>query len=143
MPTLPAAEAVTRLSNTDLAKIEDLLRKQQAQRRAQLADLAAAELTVPRTTDAEIADVLVQGSREALEQIHLALDRLRVGRYGRCLDCGAAIGRERLYALPAAARCTTCQGRAAGGRGTALLGPHRASPARRVPRTGSRVVTTP
>ncbi|MHA3902590.1 TraR/DksA family transcriptional regulator [Castellaniella sp. WN] len=38
-----------------------------------------------------------------------ALQRIADGRYGLCEDCGHAISRARLLALPAALRCTACQ----------------------------------
>jgi RNA polymerase-binding protein DksA len=46
---------------------------------------------------------------EELEAIDAALERLDSGTYGRCLDCGAALGAARLAANPAAACCLPCQ----------------------------------
>jgi RNA polymerase-binding transcription factor DksA len=40
-----------------------------------------------------------------------ALERLKKGTYGICLDCGEPIDRARLNALPAAKRCLDCQRR--------------------------------
>ncbi len=55
--------------------------------------------------DAEIADVCD------------ALKRIEAGTYGRCADCGEAIGDERLRAMPDATRCVRHQTtRDAGGR---------------------------
>lgn len=45
-----------------------------------------------------------------LTQIDAALRRLDDGTYGVCIDCGTAVGRERLAALPATARCMSCAG---------------------------------
>jgi RNA polymerase-binding protein DksA len=52
-------------------------------------------------------------SRDAgeLREIEAARRRLDDGTYGICIDCGAAIGFERLLAEPAAARCVECQAR--------------------------------
>jgi DnaK suppressor protein len=47
------------------------------------------------------------------EEIDAALARLQVGTYGRCISCGAGIPVERLKVRPFAARCVTCQQRAA------------------------------
>ena len=38
-----------------------------------------------------------------------ALARLEAGAYGRCVRCGLPIARDRLEALPWAARCIDCQ----------------------------------
>ena len=66
-------------------------------------DLAASESLT--TVDA------IQGAHAAdeLEQVTAALRRLQEGRYGVCVDCGVAIQKARLEALPAAPRCTACQ----------------------------------
>lgn len=60
----------------------------------QLADMQIATLT---REVAELADV------EAAQR------RLADGRYGRCIDCDAAIPAARLAAYPTAKRCTACQ----------------------------------
>jgi len=48
-------------------------------------------------------------TRDALEPIEEALERLDDGTYGHCTDCGSAIGSARLLALPYARRCLSCQ----------------------------------
>ena len=50
------------------------------------------------------------GAQDAnrLQQINNALDRIKQGRYGLCLKCGAEIRKERLEALPYAFMCITC-----------------------------------
>jgi RNA polymerase-binding transcription factor DksA len=40
-----------------------------------------------------------------------ALERIRIGIYGRCLDCGQAIAPNRLKALPEASFCFSCETR--------------------------------
>lgn len=47
--------------------------------------------------------------RAALAAIVVAENRLATGDYGRCVDCGEAIGFARLEAQPAASRCVRCQ----------------------------------
>lgn len=42
-------------------------------------------------------------------QIHKALTRIRIGKYGICEDCGQMIDTERLMAYPQATLCTSCQ----------------------------------
>lgn len=51
---------------------------------------------------------VVSRERQAIAD---ALDRLREGSYGNCVDCGTALPAERLEARPEAARCVSCQQR--------------------------------
>jgi RNA polymerase-binding transcription factor len=44
-----------------------------------------------------------------LDEIDAAQLRIEVGKFGTCEDCGAAIGVERLRAMPAARYCLACQ----------------------------------
>ena len=48
---------------------------------------------------------------EELDAIDAALQRLAIGTYGQCIDCGAAIAPARLEHSPEAARCVSCQRR--------------------------------
>ena len=48
---------------------------------------------------------------ELLREIDDALIRLRDGSYGTCMECGIAISRKRLEAVPWARYCVTCQER--------------------------------
>ncbi len=52
---------------------------------------------------------LAQDSRQRIETIELALQRLESGAYGRCETCGGTINPERLEALPYATQCIRCQ----------------------------------
>jgi DnaK suppressor protein len=45
------------------------------------------------------------------ENVEIALARLAKGDYGRCVDCGKEIPRERLEAIPEAIRCIEDQAR--------------------------------
>ncbi len=47
-----------------------------------------------------------------LRLLDAALERIRAGSYGQCLDCGEDIPAARLHAAPAAARCLACQQKA-------------------------------
>lgn len=116
MTGLPAAPAVTELTNTDLAQFEAALREQRSFRLQQLEELSEGSGGMAASAIFEVADVLEHAARHALGEIDLALDRLRCGRYGRCVDCGRAVGRDRLEVLPSAARCTPCQHRIGNGR---------------------------
>ncbi|MGE3621660.1 MAG: TraR/DksA C4-type zinc finger protein [Acidimicrobiia bacterium] len=46
---------------------------------------------------------------EAVEQIDQAIARIHDGSYGVCANCGTAIPKERLKALPYAALCVKCK----------------------------------
>ncbi|WP_375757233.1 TraR/DksA family transcriptional regulator [Corallococcus exercitus] len=43
-----------------------------------------------------------------LEEVEAALERIAQGRFGCCEQCGGAIGRQRLLAVPEARCCLTC-----------------------------------
>ncbi len=48
---------------------------------------------------------------EEERQIHLAQQALEAGAYGKCVDCGREIPRERLEAIPESTRCIDDQRR--------------------------------
>jgi phage/conjugal plasmid C-4 type zinc finger TraR family protein len=48
---------------------------------------------------------------ENREQVERAFERLQVGLYGYCEDCGRRIPEERLRFRPEATRCVECQSR--------------------------------
>jgi DnaK suppressor protein len=56
---------------------------------------------------------------ETVKEIDQALGRLEEGSYGLCQSCGTPIPEGRLLALPWAALCIPCSGRAAQGRSRA------------------------
>jgi DnaK suppressor protein len=58
-------------------------------------------------TDLEFAFLQMQG--ETLRHIEEALERHDAGEYGVCAECGSDIAVARLYALPWAVRCTSCE----------------------------------
>ncbi len=44
-----------------------------------------------------------------LRLLDAALERIKTGHYGLCLDCGETIPAARLHAAPEAPRCLACQ----------------------------------
>jgi DnaK suppressor protein len=54
---------------------------------------------------------LLGNEKDVLEQIDAALERIEEGTYGRCEECGLAIAKARLDALPYAALCVKCASR--------------------------------
>ena len=55
-----------------------------------------------------LLDRLDGRAKAEIEEIDRALVKLEAGQYGRCEQCGKAIPRSRLEALPAAAMCMVC-----------------------------------
>lgn len=58
--------------------------------------------------DDEALEGVDQVLREEIQQIRLALLRIRNGTYGICAICKEPISRERLEARPIATRCINC-----------------------------------
>lgn len=58
--------------------------------------------------DHEFTLSLLQNQEQTLEQIDDALDRIGKGTYGRCEECGEAILKARLQALPYTRHCVAC-----------------------------------
>jgi len=58
---------------------------------------------------AHVAALMAQ-TREHLEELDRALERLERGRYGQCEGCGGTIPPERLEVRPAATTCVRCAG---------------------------------
>jgi DnaK suppressor protein len=51
---------------------------------------------------------LLERAERTLTEVSAAVERLRQGRYGTCISCGAVIPPERLAALPTTLRCASC-----------------------------------
>lgn len=81
-------------------------------------------LSLLETTDREIEDQAERAEIRREEEIgkaeavndyaaasaaEAALRRMAEGSYGTCRDCGDAIPQARLFAIPAALRCSACQ----------------------------------
>jgi RNA polymerase-binding protein DksA len=58
--------------------------------------------------NAEVVDALGNEARLELNRIAKALDQIRNGVYGECVDCGEEIPMARLEAYPFADRCIRC-----------------------------------
>lgn len=50
-----------------------------------------------------------ESRRQMIAQIDIALERVQEGNYGRCVRCGGEIEATRLFILPFALRCITCE----------------------------------
>jgi RNA polymerase-binding transcription factor DksA len=108
----------------NLATLREMLHEQREFRLQQLADL-----TEPSGTDhqsgqgpnpgaqpgdaghVEVTRALTVAARQALDNVELALERIRSGQYGTCLTCGETISLDRLYVIPQSNQCVDCQRR--------------------------------
>lgn len=106
-------------------RIQVQLLAKQAELAARLARLKE-NLTSGRSADsqeqaqelenAEVIDALGNEARIEVSKIAKALDQIKNGTYGICVDCGAAIPMARLEAYPFADRCIRCATAAESGR---------------------------
>ncbi|MDX2036107.1 MAG: TraR/DksA C4-type zinc finger protein [Isosphaeraceae bacterium] len=58
--------------------------------------------------DQEFTLSLIENEQFTLEQIEDALIRVQAGTYGKCVECGEMVGRERLKAIPYTPFCIDC-----------------------------------
>ncbi len=59
----------------------------------------------------ERTEAMLSVARRQLDQVLGALQRIDLGTYGICVDCGGPVPEGRLEAKPEAARCVACQAR--------------------------------
>ena len=62
-----------------------------------------------KTFEREHEISLVFNARDMVMQTEHALDRITAGSYGKCEDCGNAIGKARLQVFPRATLCMICK----------------------------------
>lgn len=60
-------------------------------------------------TERDLAIRNVDRDSTLLRQVRAALQRVREGSFGICIECDVEIGPKRLTAVPWAARCIQCQ----------------------------------
>ncbi|QDU98636.1 TraR/DksA family transcriptional regulator [Lignipirellula cremea] len=54
---------------------------------------------------------LVEHDEDTLKSIEVALERIRTGDYGSCVECNARIPKARLNAIPFTPHCVKCAGK--------------------------------
>lgn len=109
------------MNESFIEEMKQLLKSQRATILDALAgqseDMLGLVKTVESGDDADVAADAIDrtlltalGTQDAnrLQQIDNALDRIKQGRYGRCIRCGQEIPEERLRALPYALMCIGC-----------------------------------
>jgi DnaK suppressor protein len=90
----------------DVIRLRGALDEQRRFRLEQIGNLTGSTPVDPPR--AQVTVVLTIAACRALADIEGALERIRTGRYGICLDCADRIDLERLYAIPQTARCGRC-----------------------------------
>ena len=116
---------MTALTQEQLAKLRAQLEAREAQLGSELRDLnSEAAQTPSRVSRDTVGDVGDQGEERIrtavraaeqerdimeLRQIADAKERIELGSYGVCIDCGRDIALARLQALPFSERCLPCQ----------------------------------
>ncbi len=70
-------------------------------------DPDAEEQALDREND-EVLEHLDHSSRQEMNMIQAALERIAAGTYGVCTHCGNAISAQRLTALPYTTTCIAC-----------------------------------
>jgi RNA polymerase-binding protein DksA len=68
-----------------------------------VADEAAADTMV------DIDNAIIGLHLQKITDLNAALERIEMGSYAICVDCGSEIGYQRLLAYPTAKRCMDCQ----------------------------------
>ena len=125
------SDAYNELSESQLALLENKLREQQADLRAEVrGERAESDSERDRRSAREVQDrgdeantdqwreanaAMIDHHVEEISGIQAALSRVDSGTYGLCVDCGESIGFQRLQAYPSANRCLECQSKAEAG----------------------------
>ncbi|MGA1598940.1 MAG: TraR/DksA family transcriptional regulator [bacterium] len=101
--------------------IKQLLLAQKEEILSELRDLRAEEIDVSRrdigddidhsveSQEHEMRLLLQDRERLHLEEIEEALNRIGLGEYGYCEECGDEIPKKRLVVMPLARMCVACQ----------------------------------
>ncbi len=111
--------AQKKLKKADLKKVEGQLLARKRELEDQLSELASQQMSDDQVQDpgdqalSLVMDSLRNSLQDAEYQEYLrltqALDAIKKGTYGICVDCGAQISEKRLKHYPNASRCIVCQ----------------------------------
>ena len=72
-------------------------------------DNAASDTEASEESTHERMEALEKELRRNLEEINMALARIKNGSYGKCLNCGKMIDTDRLAVKPTAIYCVSCE----------------------------------
>ena len=125
------SDSYNELSESQLALLENKLKEQQAELRAEVqGERAESDNERDRRSAREVQDrgdeantdqwresnaAMIDHHVDEISGIQAALSRVDSGTYGLCVDCGESIGFQRLQAYPSANRCLECQSKAEAG----------------------------
>ena len=125
------SDSYDELSKSQLALLENKLREQQASLSAEVqGERAESDNERDRRSAREVQDrgdeantdqwreanaAMIDHHVDEISGIQAALSRVDSGTYGLCVDCGEAIGFQRLQAYPSANRCLQCQSKVEAG----------------------------
>jgi RNA polymerase-binding protein DksA len=125
------SDSYDELSESQLALLENKLREQQAELRAEVqGERAESDNERDRRSAREVQDrgdeantdqwreanaAMIDHHVDEISGIQAALSRVDSGTYGLCVDCGETIGFQRLQAYPSANRCLQCQSKVEAG----------------------------
>lgn len=124
-------ESHEELSESQLLSLASKLRDQHEELRSEVQeDRAKMDKELDRRSGREVQDrgdeantdqwretnaAMIDHHVDEISSIQAALSRLESGTYGWCVECGEAIGFQRLQAYPSANRCLTCQSKVESG----------------------------
>jgi len=114
--------AKTQKRPKDYAAVEEKLATERVELQRQIAEIEARysgdEKTDQRDDEGEPETItyererdisLLDNSRDLLDQVDRALEKIQAGTYGVCANCGKSIEAARLKALPHASLCISCK----------------------------------
>jgi DnaK suppressor protein len=115
------AARAAKLPKKEMEKYRRLLEQKKTSLSSDLAKTRNAEEETTEESTQDIADKAVSSytreflyslsdaDRNTLLQIDQSLERIEVGTYGQCRNCGSPISEKRLNAVPWAQLCVECQ----------------------------------
>ncbi|MCA9012322.1 MAG: TraR/DksA family transcriptional regulator [Planctomycetaceae bacterium] len=91
------------------AKLKELMQRA-ADIEARLSSPGSAdwEENATESEDDEVLSSVGSMTKNEIQEIKLALNRIENGHYGKCTSCGEPIAKARLEDLPYATRCVRC-----------------------------------
>ncbi len=98
----------SRLTADQLTMLRADLQEHRSFRAEQIDQLHRHAADVRFAVDQEVFDQLMAGATSALDDIDAALERMALGTYGCCAECGRRLPFERLELMPQLALCPQC-----------------------------------
>ena len=108
---------VMKIASTGMGGVQELLERKEAElsrvlrRRDGISIEKSADQMdeIQYASERDLAIGNVDRDSNLLRQVKAALQRIRDGRFGTCMDCELAISPKRLAAVPWASLCIRCQ----------------------------------